>query len=66
MRLGEVNGFGVDSAQQLIAEVGVLAVAFPSVGQFSSWVGTCPGSNVTAEENYSSRSPTGISSLAGS
>jgi transposase len=59
LRLAEVNGFGVDSAQQLIAEVGVLADAFPSAGQFSSWVGTCPGSNVTAEENHSSRSPKG-------
>jgi transposase len=59
MRLAEVNGFGVDSAQQLIAEVGVLADAFPSAGEFSSWVGTCPGSNVTAEENHSSRSPKG-------
>jgi transposase len=48
MCLAEVNGFGVDSAQQLIAEVAVLADAFPSAGQFSSWVGTCPGSNVTA------------------
>ncbi len=60
MRLAEVNGFGVDSAQQLIAEVGVLADAFPSAGQFSSCLGTCPGSNVTAEENYSCRSPKGI------
>ncbi len=58
-RLAEVSGFGVDSAQQLIAEVGVLADAFPSAGQFSSWVGTCPGSNVTAEANHSSRSPKG-------
>jgi transposase len=58
-RLAEVPGFGVDSAQQLIAEVGVLADAFPSAGEFSSWVGTCPGSNVTAEENHSSCSPKG-------
>jgi hypothetical protein len=59
LRLAEVNGFGVDSAQQLIAEVGVLADVFPSAGEFSSWVGTCPGSNVTAEENHSSRSAKG-------
>ena len=59
LRLAEVSGFGVDSAQQLIAEVGVLADAFPSAGEFSSWVGTCPGSHVTAEENHSSRSPKG-------
>jgi transposase len=59
LRLAEVSGFGVDSAQQLIAGVGVLADAFPSAGELSSWVGTCPGSNVTAEENHSSRSPKG-------
>lgn len=59
LRLAEVNGFGVDSAQQLLAEVGVQADAFTSAGEFSSWVGTCPGSNITAEENHSSRSPKG-------
>jgi transposase len=59
IRVAEVPGFGVDSAQQLIAEVGAAAETFPSAGEFSSWVGICPGSNVSAEENYSSRSPKG-------
>lgn len=58
-RLAEVPGFGVQSAQQFIAEVGVDAEAFPSAGEFASWVGACPGSNVTAEENHSSRCPKG-------
>ncbi len=57
VRLAEVRGFGVDSAQQMIAEVGVDAEAFPSAGQFSSWAGTCPGSEESAEKNHSSRSP---------
>ncbi len=59
MRVAEIPGFGVDSAQQIIAEMGVDAETFPSAGEFSSWVGICPGSNVTAEENHSSRSPKG-------
>jgi len=59
IRVAEIPGFGVDSAQQIIAEVGVDAETFPSAGQFSSWVGVCPGSNVSAEENQSSRSPKG-------
>jgi transposase len=59
LRLAEVPGFGADSAQQLIAEVGPAAKSFPSAAQFSSWAGTCPGSQESAEQNYSSRSPKG-------
>lgn len=59
IRVAEIPGFGVDSAQQLIAEVGAEAETFPSAGAFSSWVGICPGSNVSAEQNHSSRSPKG-------
>ena len=58
-RLAEVPGFGPDSAQQVIAEVGVRASSFPSAGHLASWVGTCPGENESAEENHSSRSPKG-------
>lgn len=59
IRVAEIPGFGVDSAQQVIAEVGVDADTFPSAGHFSSWVGTCPGSEESAEQNHSSRSPKG-------
>jgi cytochrome P450 len=38
-RLSEVPGLGVDSAQQIIAEVGATAATFPSAGELSSWVG---------------------------
>jgi len=58
-RLAETPGFGVDSAQQMIAEIGRDAKAFASGGEFSSWVGFCPGSNISAEENQSSRCPKG-------
>lgn len=58
-RLAEVPGFGVDSAQQVIAEVGFDARSFPGPGELASWVGTIPGSDVSAEQNHSSRSPKG-------
>jgi transposase len=59
MRLAEVPGLGVDSAQQVIAEVGVQASTFPSAAELTSWVGTCPGKDESAEQNRSSRSAKG-------
>jgi len=58
-RLAEVPGLGVDSAQQIIAEVGATAATFPSAKQLSSWVGACPGDEESAGVNYSHRSPNG-------
>ena len=58
-RLAEVPGLGVDSAQQILAEVGPTAATFPSAGQLASWVGACPGENESAEVNDSHRSPKG-------
>jgi transposase len=37
------------------------ASAFETAGDFASWVGVCPGSNESAEDNKSSRSPKGNS-----
>ena len=59
VRLAEVPGLGIDSAQQIIAEVGVTASMFSSAAEFTSWVGTCPGKEESAEENSSSRSAKG-------
>jgi transposase len=58
-RLAEVPGLGVDSAQQIIAEVGAIAATFPSEKHLSSWVGACPGNEESAEVNHSRRSPQG-------
>jgi len=55
LRVAQIPGFGADSAQQLIAEVGVDAEAFPTAEAFCSWIGVCPGSNMSAEKNQSSR-----------
>ncbi len=58
-RLAEVPGLGVDSAQQIIAEVGAKAATFPSPKQLASWVGACPGDEESAGVSHSHRSPKG-------
>ena len=58
-RLAAVPGLGVDSAQQVIAEVGPTAATFPSPKHLSSWVGACPGEEESAGVSYSRRSPKG-------
>jgi transposase len=58
-RLVEIPGIGVDSAQQIIAEIGPAAVAFPSAAQMASWVGVCPGRQESAGESSSNRSAKG-------
>lgn len=58
-RLAAVPGLGVDSAQQIIAEVGPAAGTFPSPKHLSSWVGACPGDEESAGVSTSHRSPQG-------
>jgi transposase len=58
-RLAEVPGLGVDSAQQIIAEVGATAATFPSAKDLVSWVGACPGDEESDGVNRSTRSPKG-------
>src|ERR1700745_4352152 len=42
-RLAEVPGLGVDSAQQIIAEVGPAVATFPSDRQLCTWLTVAPG-----------------------
>jgi len=58
-RLAEVPGLGVDSAQQILAEVGARAATFPSEKHLSSWVGACSGDEESAGVSTSHRSPKG-------
>ena len=58
-RLAEVPGLGVDSAQQIIAEVGATAATFPSSRHLASWMGACPGNEESAGVNYHHRCPKG-------
>jgi transposase len=57
--LAEVPGLGVNSAQQIIAEVGAAAATFPSEKHLASWVGVCPGQEESAGVSVSNRSPKG-------
>lgn len=59
VRLTKVPGVDLYAAQELLAEIGPKAAAFPSADQFASWVGLCPGSKQSAGVNYSSRSAKG-------
>jgi transposase len=58
-RLAEVPGLGVDSAHQIVAEVGAAAASFPSEKHLASWVGVCPGNEESAGVSASNRSPKG-------
>src|SRR5262250_2978209 len=58
-RLAEVPGLGVDSAQQIIAEVGAKAASFAAAKNLVWWVGACPGEEESAGVNRSKRSPKG-------
>ncbi len=58
-RLVESPGINVVAAQQLIAEIGPQAAAFPSPGQLASWTGACPGREESAGVSRSNRSPKG-------
>lgn len=58
-RLSEVPGIRVTSAQQILAEIGPKAAAFATPGQFSSWIGVCPGIQESAEKNSSGHSTKG-------
>jgi transposase len=58
-RLAAVPGLGVDSAQQIIAEVGPTAATFATAKRLASWVGACPGHDESAGVNHSRRTPNG-------
>jgi transposase len=58
-RLTRIPGVDLYAAQELVAEIGPTAVAFPSAEQFASWVGVCPGRQESAGVNYSHRSAKG-------
>lgn len=58
-RLAAVPGFGTESAEQVIAEVGPQAATFETPEQLASWVGVCPGREESAEVSESDRSPKG-------
>ena len=58
-RLVEIPGFGVNSAQQILAEVGPQAATFPSAAHLASWAGVCPGRHESAGVSTTDRCPKG-------
>jgi transposase len=64
-RLAAVPGFGIDSAQQVIAEVGPQAATFPTPQQLASWVGVCPGREESAEVSKATGLPKGTGLCGG-
>jgi transposase len=59
VRLIEVPGIGAEAAQEILAEVGPAAAAFPSGAQLASWIGVCPGSSQSADQYHSGHSAKG-------
>ncbi len=59
VRLIAVPGIGAEAAQEISAEIGPTASAFPSAAQLASCIGVCPGSSESAAQNQSGRSAKG-------
>jgi transposase len=59
LRLAEVPGLGLESARQIVAEVGAAAQTFPSPDRLASWAGICPGRAESAGVSRSARSAKG-------
>ncbi|MDV2994422.1 MAG: IS110 family transposase ISWpi13 [Chroococcidiopsis sp. SAG 2025] len=50
-----IDGLGVLTVQIILSEVGLEPSRFPTVKHFTSWLGLCPGSNITGGKVKSSR-----------
>lgn len=59
VRLIAVPGIGAEAAQEILAEIGPAAAAFPAAAQLASWIGVCSGSSQSADHNRSGRSAKG-------
>ena len=58
-RLTEVPGIALNSALGIVAEVGPRAATFATASALASWVGVCPGQNVSAGVSHGENSPKG-------
>jgi transposase len=48
-----IDGLGVLTVQTILSEVGLDPVRFPTANQFVSWLGLCPGSNISGGKRKS-------------
>jgi transposase len=53
--LTEVNGINVSTAIKIISEIGTDMTCWPTVKHFVSWLGLCPGNNISGGKILSSR-----------
>lgn len=63
MRMAQIPGIRFVAAQQILAEVGPDASAFPSAAQFASWMGACPGASGKRALTKAASAPTGTGYL---
>ena len=50
-----IDGMGVLTVQTILSEVGIDPTRFPTVKQFVSWLGLCPGNNISGGKRKSSK-----------
>lgn len=50
-----IDGMGVLTVQTILSEVGLDPTRFPTAKQFVSWLGLCPGSNISGGKQKSSK-----------
>ncbi len=55
--LDPIPGVARQSAELLLAEVGVDMSRFPSAAQLCKWAGVCPGNHESAGKHYSGKTP---------
>ena len=62
-RLDGIPGVGVESAQIILAEIGLDMNRFPTAGHLAVWSGVCPGNNISAGKSRSGKTIKGNQTL---
>ena len=62
-RIDDIPGIGINSAQTILAEIGMTMEQFPSAAHLASWSGLSPGNNESAGKRKSARTCPGNKTL---
>jgi len=62
-RMDRMDGIGEQSAQVILAEIGLDMNRFPTAGHLAKWSGLCPGNNESAGKRKSGRASQGNATL---